>query len=364
MESGLAGLSLDDGEEEVLELPPELETLKEEFEFCLVGTFHTASIIHFFSMRNTLADIWHPLGGVSITELGNKRYCFKFYNEVDMHRVLSGCPWFFNNHLLLLHKLQHGEDPLQVSLDLAMFWVQIYDLPTGLMSEIMAKQFGNFIGKFIEYDSKLILSGKKQFMRIKVFLNVHHPLKRKKKVALDKTQSVYVRFQYERLPIFCFICGKIGHGEPFCPLRLSLPPNEVIFGWDLSLRAPSRRGPPTPIRWLRDEVTGLSLVESTTNAQMHGGTLLHGNELVPDHVGLGNPLHGFINTTHAKGPLVEGNMELGSDAEDNPLTVQDGNKRQRVAGEASSDSGNTDSATPIDTHDLSASPVVQGSRQQ
>ncbi|MBA0800664.1 hypothetical protein Gohar_011085, partial [Gossypium harknessii] len=30
----------------------------------------------------------------------------------DMERVLKGSPWTFNNHLLLLHKLQLTEDPL------------------------------------------------------------------------------------------------------------------------------------------------------------------------------------------------------------------------------------------------------------
>ncbi|GMI67915.1 hypothetical protein HRI_000460800 [Hibiscus trionum] len=164
MESELAALSIEEGEEEILELPPEIQEVPDPYALCLVGRFLTSSVIHFLAMRNTMADLWHPLGGITITDIGEKRFCFKFYHEVDVSRVMEGSPWFFNNHLLLMHRLLPGEDPLLVSLDHAYFWVQIHDLPPGLMSEAMARQFGNFIGQFVEYDSKLVISGRKQLL--------------------------------------------------------------------------------------------------------------------------------------------------------------------------------------------------------
>ncbi|MBA0754770.1 hypothetical protein Gogos_020833, partial [Gossypium gossypioides] len=51
-----------------------------------------------------------------------------------MNKVVDGMSWFFNNHLILLQKLEIREDPLQLSLHHALFWVQIHDLPIGLMS--------------------------------------------------------------------------------------------------------------------------------------------------------------------------------------------------------------------------------------
>ncbi|MBA0710967.1 hypothetical protein Golax_010208 [Gossypium laxum] len=67
-------------------------------------------------MRNTMANLCHLLG-VQISDLGNKRYLFKFFYEVDVERVLSGTPWTFNTHLLLLHRLRKGEDPKLVPLE-------------------------------------------------------------------------------------------------------------------------------------------------------------------------------------------------------------------------------------------------------
>ncbi|KAB2005666.1 hypothetical protein ERO13_D11G262550v2 [Gossypium hirsutum] len=70
-----------------------------------MGSFLTASVIRFQAMRTTLANLWHPLGGMMIKDLGKK--------------FLEGSPRTFNNHLLIFHRLKVGEDLLLVPL----FWV-------------------------------------------------------------------------------------------------------------------------------------------------------------------------------------------------------------------------------------------------
>ncbi|PPR88323.1 hypothetical protein GOBAR_AA32369 [Gossypium barbadense] len=84
-----------------------------------------------------MADLWHPIGGISITDLGKKRVLFQFFYKVDMNRVLERTSWSFNNHLLLMHKIQLGKDSSMLPLIYAEFWVQIHGLPLGLMSEAM-----------------------------------------------------------------------------------------------------------------------------------------------------------------------------------------------------------------------------------
>ncbi|KAK5842621.1 hypothetical protein PVK06_004998 [Gossypium arboreum] len=105
-------------------------------------------------MKSTLANIWHPHGGVTISDLRVKRLMFKFYYEIDFDRFLEGSPWTFIGHLLVFYSLRKGEDPMVVPLIFVDFWVQIHDLPFGLISEVMGRQFGIFIGTFLEYDMK------------------------------------------------------------------------------------------------------------------------------------------------------------------------------------------------------------------
>ncbi|KAH1065445.1 hypothetical protein J1N35_030432 [Gossypium stocksii] len=178
MEEELANLSLLDEEEEAIH--EEGVVLENSIQFCLVGRALTDSVVHFPSLHNTMADLWHPIGGICITDLGNKRYLFQFFHEVDIQRVISGTPWFFNNHLLVLEKIQEGENPLLVPLIHMEFWVQVHDLPIGWMSESLAKQFGDFLGKFIDYDTIKSFSGHHSYMRIRVCLDVTTPLKRRR----------------------------------------------------------------------------------------------------------------------------------------------------------------------------------------
>ncbi|MBA0655311.1 hypothetical protein Goklo_007808 [Gossypium klotzschianum] len=44
-----------------------------------------------------------------------------------------------------------------------------------------------------------------------------------------------------------------GHGDKFCPVRLVHRLQELELGWDLSLKAPSRRATPTTSIWLCEE---------------------------------------------------------------------------------------------------------------
>ncbi|KAH1038390.1 hypothetical protein J1N35_040133 [Gossypium stocksii] len=181
MEEGLANLHLLDEEEEAFH--EEDSAVDRSYQFCLVGRYLTDSVGHFPSLRNTMTDLWHSIGEIYISDIGDKRILFQFFHAVDVQRMLFGTPWFFNNHLLILHEIQWGEDPLVVLLFLSEFWVQIHDLSPG-----------------------------------------------KKNIQTEKERTVYARFRYEKLSLFCFICSKLGYGESFCQFCTRLDPSKIVFG--------------------------------------------------------------------------------------------------------------------------------------
>lgn len=74
-------------------------------------------------------------------------------------------------------------------------------------------------------------------MRIQVMLDIQNPLMRKKKLILGKRGCMYALFRYERLPIFCFLCGRLGHAECFCLVRIIHGKKEIEFEWDISIKA-------------------------------------------------------------------------------------------------------------------------------
>ncbi|MBA0736593.1 hypothetical protein Gogos_010129, partial [Gossypium gossypioides] len=102
-------LSLDDVEDEVLLVQRDPGYQVVENNFSLVGCFLTASIVHFTPMKSTMANLWHLVRGVQISDLGDKRFIFKFFHKMDLDRVLNGALWTFNNHLLVFHLLGMGK---------------------------------------------------------------------------------------------------------------------------------------------------------------------------------------------------------------------------------------------------------------
>ncbi|KAH1108734.1 hypothetical protein J1N35_012502 [Gossypium stocksii] len=249
----LANLNITDEEEDPMVVLGDDSADAHLYDLCLVGRVLTDSVVNFPSLRNTLADLWHPLKGVSITVLEDKRILFRFYCEIDLNRVLEGIPWFFNRYLIIFSRLMEGDDPNTVPLWETAFWIQIHSLPSGFMSDRTARQFGDFIGKFMEYDTNLVTRGVSKFMCIRVLIDVRLLLKRRKWINIGQNRFIYALFQYERLSLFCFLCGRLGHGENFCEICLTLENQQVEFGWDLSLRAVPRRGGQSVSKWLREK---------------------------------------------------------------------------------------------------------------
>lgn len=153
-----AALTIGDDEEEglILNEIPE-ETVKVEYDRCLVGSFMTSRKINFLAMQDTLASVWRPVKGVFMEETSiHNIFLFKFFHDLDMQRVLDEGPWTFNQQVLLLKKLDKGEQIHSIKLSELFIWLQVYDLPVGYNSESIHSSIGNYVGRFLASDSKIL----------------------------------------------------------------------------------------------------------------------------------------------------------------------------------------------------------------
>lgn len=195
------------------------------------------------------------MDGVHIKSIANQRYLFQFFHEANVRMVLDGGPWTFDNNALILARLNQGLIPTKIPLIHTNIWVCIYDLPAGFTSEKTGRILGNHISSFLQFDPKSIASSWMDYMRIKVALDVKIPLKKGKKIMLPDGSSSKVRYNYERLPNFCFVCGLLGHVEKFCPkVRICIADGTAVErAWGPELRVNlSRTKGNGDTRWLRD----------------------------------------------------------------------------------------------------------------
>jgi 14-3-3 protein epsilon len=170
-----------------------------------------------------------------------------------MEAVLNGGPWTFDN-MLLLEQVQVGMQIENIPLGHTNMWVQIHNLPMGLMKESVGVRLANYIGSFVEYDKNNGSSFWRQYMRVRVKLDVCKPLKKDTKVMNKEGQWCTVNFKYEKLGIFCFVCGIMGHSENKCEVRFGMEQDDGKREWSAEIRADTRRqGGRLVSRWLREE---------------------------------------------------------------------------------------------------------------
>lgn len=257
IEMQMVDLNIDNEENEELILDEGVEEGFNRFELCLVGSFLTENNINSRVIKTKMADIWRPIMGITIKNLKLGVFLFQFYHADDMKWVLNGGPWLFDNALLVLSVIKEGEDPTKVLLLFVDFWIQIYDLPVGYMSETVGKSLGKFFGTFIQYDSHNNSSIWREFMRLKIHVDIRRPLKCKKKIVKKDKTEVVVNCKYERLGDFCFICGMLSHTERFCKKKFESESTMIQKEWGSWLRAPPCRGNAGGrSRWLREENDG------------------------------------------------------------------------------------------------------------
>lgn len=79
------------------------------------------------------------------------------------------------------------------------------------MSQKVVMDIGNYIGRFVESDANNFIGVWRDYLRVRVSINLNQPLKRKMKLKRSAENWCCVQFQYEAVPMFCYICGLIGH---------------------------------------------------------------------------------------------------------------------------------------------------------
>lgn len=190
----------------------------EEGHRSLIGKLFGDKKANFVGIKGAMMKLWQSKGLCKIVALDQNVYQFIFGKAEDREPILRGRPWLFDNFLLVLHPWTEHlclDDPC---FTISPFWVQVWHVPHHWFSLDTGRKIGKSLGSV--KDVMIMESGGKEarYINVLVDIDLTQPLLRGIKLKY-KTTEVWVEFQYEQLPIFCFYCGLIGHHERMCLKR-------------------------------------------------------------------------------------------------------------------------------------------------
>lgn len=166
------------------------------------------------AFKQSIVDALRLKRPVEVQVLGKNLFFFTFPTKRDMENILSSGPWNFDHNVVVLKRITGSEQPSEITLDSTSLWARIYDLPLRLRTDNMVARLGDMMGVFEEADTR-DYNRLGKFMRVKVSIDLKKPVRRGTVVRFQGN-DLKVFFRYDRLPAFCFICGKLGHQMKEC----------------------------------------------------------------------------------------------------------------------------------------------------
>jgi hypothetical protein len=240
-------------EDEVLDVhiqPRAVEGLVSRGKFCLVGKLLAERFVGKDTIKRQMMKGWRPTGHLTFKVLGENLFLLEFGNEWDKNRVLKGRPWLFERDLFSVEDFDGLSSISEIVFDRAEFWVRMLNLPLACMGKEVGYQIGSTVGVVQEVDTDEEGVGWGKYLRVKIQIDLTKPLARGRTINLFG-KKVGVIFQYEKLPRYCFDCGKIIHGREGCKYKGEdrKLESEKQYGTWLRVPSPRRRGEHNRMQW-------------------------------------------------------------------------------------------------------------------
>lgn len=86
-----------------------------------------------------------------------------------------------------------------------------------MLSPEIAPDIGETLWEVVRMEDTSAMVGG-NFLRVRVAIDILHPLCRGRKITYDGRSEGWVFFKYERLPNICYWCGRVTHDDKDCSL--------------------------------------------------------------------------------------------------------------------------------------------------
>ena len=205
LDSLLQHLEIREDEEQGIVLEENLEELKAEARWTVLAKVSSPKAFSHAAFIANMKYAWGMAKEASFKAIEENLFVIQFSCLGDWRKVMDEGPWIFRGHAVLLEEYDGVTKPSKVEFKTLSIWARVYDLPTGFRTENIGRQLGNKIGKFLKMDLDEEFSGWRDFLRIRVKLDVEKPLTRVVFISVRAGKREPFRVKYEKLPKFCAV---------------------------------------------------------------------------------------------------------------------------------------------------------------
>ena len=115
---------------------------------------------------------------------------------------------FLRGNAVLIEEYDGIIKPSIVKFKNLALWVHVYDLPTGFITKNIGRQVEYKIIEILMVDLDDEINGWRDYLRIRVKLDVEKPLTKIVYVSMgEKRRCLAFHVKYDKLSKFCAVCG-------------------------------------------------------------------------------------------------------------------------------------------------------------
>ncbi|KAE8773928.1 hypothetical protein D1007_53794 [Hordeum vulgare] len=204
--------------------------------WAMVGKSFSSRVLNLAVLERTMQRAWGLHKVARFLDLGKNVFEVHFGSEGDWRHVLHNDPWQFDFSALVVKEYDGGTRPSEMVFDSVDIWIQVHDLPPDKRTEEFGIALGNWLGKVVRVDVDEEGKAKGQHLRVRAQISLFEPLVRGffLKSSREEKSKLWFDFHYEKVPHFCFECGRLVHVKGVCE-----PPVDSSSQWGGWLRASS-----------------------------------------------------------------------------------------------------------------------------
>ncbi|KAL5581276.1 hypothetical protein UlMin_013718 [Ulmus minor] len=141
------------------------------------------------------------------------------FTDRDLYEmVVEMRPWLLNGGVLFVERWHVSGEWKDANLSTFPCWVRATCIPLQLITEKNIKKIANQAREVVEVQFESSQKAHwRNYIRFKAIINMENVVCPGRFVPGPKKQA-WVQFKYERLSIFCYKCGFIGHEQSHCKI--------------------------------------------------------------------------------------------------------------------------------------------------